>query len=63
VVHALESRLARDRSALGLACNATEGSVLRVTEVVVGDLVDIRILDHLIVAGGDVISFAERGLI
>jgi DNA repair protein RadC len=24
-------------------------------------LVDIRILDHLIVAGGDVISFAERG--
>ena len=26
-------------------------------------LAHIRILDHLIVAGGDVISFAERGLI
>ena len=26
-------------------------------------LVDIRVLDHLIVAGGDVLSFAERGLI
>jgi len=24
---------------------------------------DIRVLDHLIVAGGDVTSFAERGLI
>jgi DNA repair protein RadC len=27
------------------------------------DLVDIRVLDHLIIAGGDVISMAERGLI
>jgi DNA repair protein RadC len=26
-------------------------------------LVDIRVLDHLIIAGGDVISMAERGLI
>jgi DNA repair protein RadC len=26
-------------------------------------LVDIRVLDHLIVAGGDVTSMAERGLI
>jgi DNA repair protein RadC len=26
-------------------------------------LVDIRVLDHLVVAGGDVISMAERGLI
>jgi DNA repair protein RadC len=26
-------------------------------------LVDIRVLDHLIVAGGDVLSFAERGLL
>jgi DNA repair protein RadC len=26
-------------------------------------LVDIRVLDHLIVAGGDVMSMAERGLI
>jgi DNA repair protein RadC len=26
-------------------------------------LVDIRVLDHLIVAGGDVMSFAERGLL
>jgi DNA repair protein RadC len=27
------------------------------------DLVDVRVLDHLIVAGTDVLSFAERGLI
>ena len=26
-------------------------------------LVDIRTLDHFIVAGGNVISFAERGLL
>jgi len=26
-------------------------------------LVDVRVLDHLIVAGSDVVSFAERGLI
>lgn len=26
-------------------------------------LVEIRVLDHLIVAGGDVVSFAERGLL
>jgi DNA repair protein RadC len=27
------------------------------------DLVDVRVLDHLLVAGSDVISFAERGAI
>jgi DNA repair protein RadC len=26
-------------------------------------LVDIRVLDHIIVAGGDAISFAESGLL
>ena len=26
-------------------------------------LIDVRVLDHLIVAGGDVTSLAERGLI
>ena len=26
-------------------------------------LVDIRILDHVIVAGGETVSFAERGLL
>ncbi len=26
-------------------------------------LVDIRVLDRLIVAGGDVVSFSERGLL
>ena len=26
-------------------------------------LIDVRVLDHLIVAGGDVSSFAERGLL
>jgi DNA repair protein RadC len=25
--------------------------------------VDVRVLDHLIVAGSDVLSFAERGLL
>lgn len=27
------------------------------------NLVDVRVLDHLIVAGPNVLSFAERGLI
>lgn len=27
------------------------------------ELIDVRVLDHLIVAGGDVISFAEKGLL
>ncbi|MGB9333231.1 MAG: JAB domain-containing protein, partial [Steroidobacteraceae bacterium] len=26
-------------------------------------LVDVRLLDHIIVAGGDAISFADRGLL
>lgn len=26
-------------------------------------LVDVRVLDHLVVAGGQVTSFAERGLL
>ncbi|MGB6603171.1 MAG: JAB domain-containing protein [Steroidobacteraceae bacterium] len=26
-------------------------------------LIDVRVLDHLIVAGGDVVSFVERGLL
>jgi DNA repair protein RadC len=26
-------------------------------------LVDVRVLDHIIVAGGDTTSFAERGLL
>ena len=33
----------------------------RLTEALA--LVDIRVVDHLIVAGGEVVSFAERGLI
>jgi DNA repair protein RadC len=27
------------------------------------DLIDVRVVDHLLVAGGEVISFAERGLL
>ena len=27
------------------------------------DLIDVRVLDHIIVAGADTVSFAERGLI
>jgi DNA repair protein RadC len=26
-------------------------------------LIDVRVLDHLIIAGGDVVSMAEKGLI
>jgi DNA repair protein RadC len=26
-------------------------------------LVDVRVLDHFVLAGGDVVSFAERGLL
>jgi DNA repair protein RadC len=26
-------------------------------------LIDVRVLDHLVIAGGDVISMAEKGLI
>ena len=26
-------------------------------------LIDVRVLDHLVVAGPDVLSFAERGLL
>jgi DNA repair protein RadC len=27
------------------------------------DVIDVRLLDHLIVAGADVVSLAERGLL
>jgi DNA repair protein RadC len=27
------------------------------------ELIDVRVLDHIIIAGGDTVSFAERGLI
>ena len=27
------------------------------------DLIDIRVLDHIIIGGGDTVSFAERGLL
>jgi DNA repair protein RadC len=27
------------------------------------ELIDIRVLDHIIIAGGDVVSFAERGIL
>jgi DNA repair protein RadC len=26
-------------------------------------LIDVRVLDHLIIAGDDVVSFAERGIL
>jgi DNA repair protein RadC len=34
-----------------------------ITQRVKDALVDIRVLDHVIVAGGDTTSFAERGLL
>jgi len=41
--------------------HADELITKRLTEAL--SLVDIRVLDHVIVAGGEVSSFAERGLI
>ena len=63
--------LARNAAALVLAhphpsgaaepSQADELITRRLTEALA--LVDIRLLDHIIVAGGDAISFADRGLL
>jgi len=54
--------LAHDHpSGVGEPSAADEQITRRLREAL--QLVDIRVLDHLIVAGGDVTSFAERGLI
>jgi DNA repair protein RadC len=47
--------------------NRTPARVLRITDSLplkeALELVNIRVLDHLIVAGGQVVSFAELGLL
>ncbi len=67
----VKEALARNAAALILVHNHPSG----VTEASRADelmtqalktalaLVDIKLLDHLIVAGGDILSFAERGLL
>lgn len=67
----LKEALARNASAVILAHNHPSGAAepsqadqaltRRLKEALA--LVDIRVLDHLIVAGQDVTSFAERGLL
>ena len=46
-----------------LAVNPRADEVLTSTLKTALSLVDVRVLDHLIVAGNDVMSFAERGLL
>jgi DNA repair protein RadC len=48
-------------SQVGEPSHADEAITRRLREALA--LVDVRILDHLIVAGPDVLSFAERGLL
>jgi DNA repair protein RadC len=45
----------------GIRTQADEAIIRRLKEAL--DLVDIRVLDHFIVAGGTTTSFAERGLL
>ena len=67
----LKESLARNSAALLLVHNHPSGSTQpsRADEMLTQTLraalalVDVRVLDHLIVAGGDIMSFAERGLL
>ncbi len=47
----------------GVAEPSRADEVLTSTLKTALSLVDVRVLDHLIVAGNDVMSFAERGLL
>jgi DNA repair protein RadC len=67
----VKESLARNSAALLLVHNHPSGSTQpsRADEMLTQALksalalVDVRVLDHLIVAGGDILSFAERGLL
>jgi len=48
-------------SSIGEPSTADELITRRIRDVL--SLIDVRVLDHLIVAGGDVVSMSERGLI
>ena len=59
-----QARERRDETRRQMAAGINPSAERRASKVARAlTFVDIRILDHLIVAGGDVISFAERGLI
>lgn len=59
----VKESLARNSAAVILVHNHTSGAGCpsRADEALA--LVDVRVLDHLIVAGPDVVSFAEMGLL
>lgn len=67
----VKEALARNSAALLLVHNHPSGmaEASRADELLTQTLksalalVDVRVLDHLIVAGGDILSFAERGLL
>ena len=67
----VKEALAMNAAAVILAHNHPSGSVepsradefLTQTLKTALALVDVRVLDHLVVAGADVVSFAERGLL
>ncbi len=67
----VKESLARNAAALVLVHNHPSGVAepsradehLTQTLKAALELVDVRVLDHLIVAGNDVLSFAERGLL
>ena len=67
----VKEALARNSAALILVHNHPSGATQpsRADELLTQalktalTLVDIKLLDHLIVAGGDILSFAERGLL
>jgi RadC-like JAB domain len=50
-----------NRSLFSASQQADELITCRLKEAL--SLIDVRILDHIIVAGGDTISFAERGIL
>lgn len=67
----VKEALARNAAAVILVHNHPSGSVApsradeHLTQVLKAALalVDVRVLDHLVVAGSDIASFAERGLL
>ena len=67
----VKGALARNAAALAVAHNHPSGEVepSRADEMLTQtlksalSLVDVRVIDHFVVAGDQVISFAERGLV
>jgi len=67
----VKGALARNAAALAVAHNHPSGEVepSRADELLTQNLkhalslVDVRVIDHFVVAGDTVVSFAERGLV